>query len=80
MSDSLDYTWNSAGQNTGEDSCFLLYGSVPTQGLNPGLLHCSRILTAKPLEKLDNNNTSPMQISHQKFIKKFMCFYNILFD
>ena len=44
MSDSLDYIWNSAGQNTGVGSCFLLQGIVPTQGLNLSLLHCRRIL------------------------------------
>ena len=44
MSDSLDYIRNSAGQNTGVGSCFLLQGIVPTQGLNLGLLHCSWIL------------------------------------
>ena len=36
--------WNSAGQNTGVGSCSLLQGIFPTQGLNPGLLHCRRIL------------------------------------
>ena len=44
MSDSLDYIRNSAGQNTGVGSCFLLQGIVPTEGLNPGLPHCGRIL------------------------------------
>ena len=32
------------GQNTGVDCCFLLQGIFPTQGLNPGLLHCRQIL------------------------------------
>ena len=32
--------WNAPGQNTGMGSCFLLQGIFPTQGLNPGLLHC----------------------------------------
>ena len=35
---------NSPGQNTGVGSCSLLQGIFPTQGLNPGLLHCRRIL------------------------------------
>ena len=35
---------NSPGQNTGVGSLFLLQGIFPTQGLNPGLLHCRRIL------------------------------------
>ena len=36
--------WNSPGQNTGVGSLFLLQGIFPTQGLNPGLLHCKQIL------------------------------------
>ena len=36
--------WNSPGQSTGVGSCSLLQGIFPTQGSNPGLLHCRRIL------------------------------------
>ena len=36
--------WNSPGQNTGVGSLSLLQGIFPTQGLNPGLLHCRKIL------------------------------------
>ena len=36
--------WNSPGQNTGVGSLSLLQGLFPTQRLNPGLLHCRRIL------------------------------------
>ena len=36
--------WNSPGQNTGVGSLSLLQEIFPTQGLNPGLLHCKRIL------------------------------------
>ena len=37
--------WNSPGQNTGVNSVFLLQKIFfPTQGSNPGLLHCRRIL------------------------------------
>ena len=36
--------WDPPGKNTGEGSCFLLQGIFPTQGSNPGLLHCRRIL------------------------------------
>lgn len=35
--------WNFLGQNTGVGSLSLLQGIFPTQGLNPGLLHCRRI-------------------------------------
>ena len=49
MSDSLPpyrlYSpWNSPGQNTGVGSLSLLQGIFPTQGSNPGLPHCRRIL------------------------------------
>ena len=37
-------SWNSPGQNSGVGSLSLLQGIFPTQGLNPGLLHCRRIL------------------------------------
>ena len=49
MSDSLQLLalygpWNSPGQNTGVGSRSLLQGIFPTQGSNPGLLHCRWIL------------------------------------
>ena len=49
MSDSLRphilYSpWNSPGQNTGVGSLSLLQEIFPTQGWNPGLLHCGQIL------------------------------------
>ena len=49
VSDSLRFhglysQWNSPGQNTGMGSHFLLQGIFPTQGSNPGLPHCRRIL------------------------------------
>ena len=40
----LDSPWNSPGQNTGVDSCFLLQGLFPTHGSNPGFSHCRWIL------------------------------------
>ena len=36
--------WDSPGQNPGVGSLSLLQGSFPTQGLNPSLPHCRRIL------------------------------------
>ena len=36
--------WNSPGQNTGVGSLSLLQGILPTQGSNPGLLHCRQII------------------------------------
>ena len=37
---------NSPGQNTGVGSHSLLWWIFPTQGSNPGLLHCSRFFTS----------------------------------
>ena len=36
--------WNFPGKNTGMGSHFPLWGIFPTQGSNPGLLHCRQIL------------------------------------
>ena len=36
--------WNSPGWNTGVGSLFLLQGIFPSQGSNPGLLHCRQML------------------------------------
>ena len=36
--------WNSPGQNTGVGSLSLLQGIFPSQGSNPGILYCRRIL------------------------------------
>ena len=45
LCDPMDYSpWNSPGQNTRVGSRSLLQGIFPTQGLNPGLPHCRRIL------------------------------------
>ena len=45
---------NSPGQNTGMGSLCLLQGIFPTQGSNPGLLHCRWILY-----KLSHKGSSP---------------------
>ena len=37
-------SWDSPGKNTGVGSHILLQGIFPTQGSNPGLLHCRQIL------------------------------------
>ena len=40
----LLYPWDSPGKNTGVGCHALLQGIFPTQGSNPGPLHCRRIL------------------------------------
>ena len=63
--------WNSPGQNTGVGSFSLLQGIFPTQGLNPGLLHCRQILYQlsypKQLEKEETKNPG---VSRRKEIIK----------
>ena len=50
----LSSPWNSPDQNTGVVRLSLLQGIFPTQGSNPGLLHCRRILLlAEPQGKPD---------------------------
>ena len=44
LCDPMDYTIHGILQNTGVGSRSLLQGIFPTQGLNPGLLHCRQIL------------------------------------
>ena len=39
---------DSPGKNTGVGCHALPQGIFPTQGLNPGLLHCRRILQSEP--------------------------------
>ena len=41
---SMEFSRNSPGQNTGVGSFSLLQGIFPTQGSNPGLPHCRQIL------------------------------------
>ena len=50
--------WNSPGQNTGVGRHSLLHGIFPTQGSNPGFLHCRRIL---------------YQLSHQESPRMLEC-------
>ena len=44
LCDPTEYIWNSPGQNTEVGSHSLLQRIFPTQGSNPGLPHCRRIL------------------------------------
>ena len=37
-------SWDSPGKNTGVGCHFLRQGILPTQGENPGILHCKQIL------------------------------------
>ena len=57
--------WNSPGQNTGVGSHSLLQGIVPTQGSNPGLLHCRRILYQL------SHQGNPVGLKLSKFLVNF---------
>ena len=46
--------WNSPGKNTGVGCHSILQGMFPTQGLNPGLLHCRQILKHLSHQGLDS--------------------------
>ena len=53
--------WNSPGQNTGVGCHSLLHGIFPTQGSNPGLLHCRQIVYC---------------VSHQGSLKEMICWFS----
>jgi len=61
--------WNSPGQNTGVGSLSLLQGIFPTQGSNPCLLHCRRILYQL------SHKGSPCSEGHCQFLCLFVCFF-----
>ena len=52
--------WNSPGKNTGVGYHFLLQGIFPTQGSNPGPLHCRQIL---------------YHLSHKGSLGKYLYYY-----
>ena len=49
--------WNSPGPNTGVSSLSLFQGIFPTQGSNPGLLHCRWILYQLSYQGSQNSST-----------------------
>ena len=55
------------GQNTGVGSHSLLQGIFPTQGLNPGLLHCRWILYQLPAAKPKNTGVRSLSLLQQIF-------------
>ena len=56
--------WNSPGNNTGVGCHSLLQGIFPTQGLNPGFLHCRQILYCLSHQRSRDgqNNATPKNI------------------
>ena len=79
---------DSSGKNTGVGCHALLQGIFPTQGLNPGLLHCRWILyclchQGSPLNKLKTllqtwkkKKWNSFAIYRALIMKKEICFYS----
>ena len=60
----LPHPWNFPGKSTGVGCHFLLQGIFPTQGLNPGLLHCKQtFLLSEPPGKLSSINGPQILVS-----------------
>ena len=73
LSRGLCSPWNSPGQNTGVGNLSLLQAILPTQGSNPGLLHCGRILyqlthQGSPLGCVSRTIFSSVVASHSSFL------------
>ena len=51
--------WDSPGKNTEAGCHFLLQGDLPTQGLNPGLLHCNPGLYCRQILYCLSHQESP---------------------
>ena len=64
--------WDFPGKNTGVGFHFLLQGIFPTQGSNPGLLHCRQILYC-----LSHQGSPKVLLLYQysPYIKKKKCVY-----
>ena len=62
--------WDSPGQNTGVGSLSLLQGIFPTQGSNPGVLHCRQILYQ--LSHKVSPNVSCRQVQNLNMLIQFV--------
>ena len=62
-------SWNFLDQDTGGDSLSLLQGIFPTQGVNPGLLRCRRMLIpAEPEAKPKNTGVGSLSLLQWIFL------------
>ena len=66
--------WNSLGQNTRVGSLSLLQGIFPTQGSNPGLLHCRRILYQLSRKGRPESCLRPVNFPHAILLVASNCF------
>ena len=69
------WTWNSPGQNTGVGSHSLLQGIFPTQGSNPGLLHCRWILHQLRYQERNHKNYCETGTRSEGKILGFLIFF-----
>ena len=65
--------WNSPGQSNEVGSLSLLQAIFPTQGLNPGLQHCRRILYQLSHEEALKAYLAEMPPGTSSGKKKFLC-------
>ena len=76
--------WDSPGKNTGLGYHSLLQGGLPTQGLNPGLLHCRQIHSLLEVlsSPVQHRNTSLTWLTSEMSIQFFMhlSFFSFLFN
>ena len=75
--------WNSSGQNMGVGSLSLLRGIFLTQGSNPGLPHCRRILyqlrhKGSPIDAVIVNNITDASLPNLKIAFVIVRIMNIL--
>ena len=70
--------WNSPVQNTGVLSCSLLQGIFPTQGSNPGLPHCRRILYHWSTREAPSTSNVLQSFWQAKKKKYHYVFWNVL--
>ena len=71
----LNSPWNSPGQNTGVGTLSLLQGIFPTQGSNPGLLHCGWILYQLSYQGSPVLTRELKDLTYRMWISK-ICFEN----
>ena len=64
--------WDSSGKNTGVGCPALLQGIFPTQGSNPGLLHCRQIFYHLP------HQGSPFKLYQYRWMPNILTYFSLL--
>ena len=77
--------WDFAGENTGAGCNFLLLGIFPTQGSNPGLLHCRQTLyhlshQGTPQKPLEKNLLMTSKLNFRLLSQLPICLFSCLFS